>query len=60
MAYTVNSFAALLNCTPMDRASDTLVAADIKLYILVGWDFRLLHEPSELTDAFLMLQIFSS
>ena len=32
---TVDNFAALFNCTPMDRASD---GPDLKLFILVGWD----------------------
>ena len=41
----VDSFAALFNCTPVDRASDS--SPDLKLFILVGWDrsFRLLLGP---------------
>ena len=31
----VNNFSALLNCTPVDRASD---GPDLKLSISVGWD----------------------
>ena len=43
---TVDSYAALFNCTPVDRASDSMMA-DLKLFILVGWDrsFRLLLGP---------------
>ena len=39
---TVDGYAALFNCTPVDRASDSM-----KLFILVGWDrsFRLLLGP---------------
>ena len=39
---TVDGYAALFNCTPVDRASDS-----IKLFTLVGWDrsFRLLLGP---------------
>ena len=33
---TVNNFASLLNCTPVGRASDSIMP-DIKLFILVGW-----------------------
>ena len=33
---TVDNFAARLNCTPLDRASDS--GPDLKLFILVGWD----------------------
>ena len=42
----VDSFAALFNCTPVDRASD-YDGPDIKLFILVGWDrsYRLLLGP---------------
>ena len=38
---TVDGYAALLNCTTVDRASD------LKLFILVGWDrsFRMLLGP---------------
>ena len=44
---TIDNFAALLNCTPEDRASDYMMAPDLKLFILVGWDlsFRLLLGP---------------
>ena len=40
---TADSYSALFNCTPVDRASDP----DLKLFILVGWDrsFRLLLGP---------------
>ena len=43
----VDSFAALFNCMPVDRALDSMMAPDIKLFILVGWDrsFRLLLGP---------------
>ena len=34
----VDSFAALFNCTPVDWASDSMMAPDLKLLILVGWD----------------------
>ena len=42
----VDSFAALFNCMPLDRASD-YDGLDLKLFILVGWDrsFRLLLGP---------------
>ena len=33
---TVNNFASLFNCTPVGRASDSMMAPDIKLFILVG------------------------
>ena len=41
---TVDGYATLFNCTPVDRASDS---PDLKLFILVGWDrsFRLLLGP---------------
>ena len=44
---TVDGYAALFNCTPVDWASDSMMAPDIKLFILVGWDrsFRLLLGP---------------
>ena len=32
----VDNYAAFLNCTPVVRASDSMMA-DIKLFILVGW-----------------------
>ena len=40
---TVDGYATLFNCTPVDRASDS----NLKLFILVGWDrsFRLLLGP---------------
>ena len=34
---TVDNFAALFNCAPVDRAPDSMMA-DLKLFILVGWD----------------------
>ena len=42
---TVDGYAALFNCTPVYRASDSMMAP--KLFILVGWDrsFRLLLGP---------------
>ena len=42
---TVDGYATLFNCTPADRASDSMMA--LKLFILVGWDlsFRLLLGP---------------
>ena len=41
---TVDSYAALFNCTPVDRASDSMM---FMIFILVGWDriFRLLLGP---------------
>ena len=47
---TVDCYAALFNCTPVDRASDFIMAPTPKLFILVGWDrsFRLLLGPSGL------------
>ena len=41
---TVDGYAALFNCTPVDRASVSMMAPNLKLLILVGWDrsFRLL------------------
>ena len=43
---TVDNFAALFNCTPADRVSDS-DGPDLKLFILVGLDrsFRLLLGP---------------
>ena len=45
---TVGGYAALFNCTPVDRACDSMMAPT--LFILVGWDrsFRLLLGPSGL------------
>ena len=34
----VDSYAAFFNCTPVGQASDSMMAPDIKLFILVGWD----------------------
>ena len=34
----VDSFAALFNCTPVGRASDSMIVPDLKLFILIGWD----------------------
>ena len=59
---TVDGFAALFNCTPVDRAYVRLHdGPDLKLFILVGKDrsFRLLLGPSGSTDYLLLLQIFS-
>ena len=46
---TVDGYATLFNCTPVDRASDSMMA--LKLFILVGLDrtFRLLLGPPGLT-----------
>ena len=57
--FTVDGYAALFNCTPVDRLHD---GPDLKLFILVGWDrsFRLLlGPPGGSTDYLLLLQIFS-
>ena len=59
---TVNNFASLFNYTPVDRASDSMMAPDIKLFILVGlgWSFFvcfLAHRGS--TVGFLLLQCSS-
>ena len=56
---TVVGVAALFNCTPVDRASDSMMT--LKLFILVGWDrsFRLLLGPPGSTDYLLFLQISS-
>ena len=58
---TVDSFAALFNCTPVDRESD-YDSPDLKLFILVGFDRSsfvscLVHRGS--ADDLLLLQIFS-
>ena len=57
----VDGYAALFNCTLVDRASDSIMAPDLKLFILVGLDrnFRLLLGPPGSTDYLLLLQIFS-
>ena len=34
---TLNNFASLFNCSPVGRASDSMIGPDIKLFILVGW-----------------------
>ena len=34
---TVDNYAAFFNCTPVGRASDSMMAPDLKLIILVGW-----------------------
>ena len=39
---TVDNFAVLLNCTRVDRASDFMMAPDLKLFIQVGWTEALL------------------
>ena len=61
---TVNNFASLINCTPVGRASDSMMAptSDIKLFILVGLGRSffvccLAHRGS--TVGFLLLQCFS-
>ena len=57
---TVYNFAVLFNFTPVYRASDSMIA--IKLFIFVGWDRSsfvccLIHRGS--TDDLLLLQISS-
>ena len=59
---TIENFAALFNCPPVDQASDSVMAPALKLFILVGWDRSsficcLVHRDS--TDDLLFLQ-FSS
>ena len=54
---TVDNFAALFNCTPVDRASDSIMTPT---FFLVGWDRSsfvccLVHRGS--TDDLLLLQI---
>ena len=34
----VDSYASFVNFMPMDRASDSMMALILKLFILVGWD----------------------
>ena len=34
---TVDNYASFFNCTPVGRASDSMMAPYIKLFILVGW-----------------------
>ena len=56
---TVDNFAALFNCKPVDQASD---GQDLKLFTLGGWDRSsfvccLVHRGS--TDDLLLLQISS-
>ena len=56
----VDSFAALFNYTPVDRASDSMMAPDIKLFILVGWGPELssvARSTGGSTDVLLLLQI---
>ena len=59
---TVNNFASLFNCTPVGQASDSMMAPDIKLFILVGlcqsfFVCCLTHRGS--TVGFLLLQCSS-
>ena len=60
---TVDNFAALFNCTLVDRVSDSMHDdPDLKLFILVGWDQSsfvcyLVHRGS--TDDLLLHQISS-
>ena len=59
---TVNNFASLFNCTPVGRASDSMMTPDIKLFILVGlgrsfFACCLVHRGS--TVGFLLLQCSS-
>ena len=34
----VDNYAAFFNCTPVGRASVSMMAPTLKLFILVGWD----------------------
>ena len=47
---TVDGFAALLNCMPVEQGIRLHYGPDVKLFILVGWDrsFRLLVGPQAL------------
>ena len=48
---TVDGFAALINCTPVDRASDSIMAPTKSYSVFkIGWHrgFRLLRGPSGL------------
>ena len=59
---TVNNFASLFNCTPVGRESDSMMAPNIKLFILVGLGRSffvccLAHRGS--TVGFLLLQCSS-
>ena len=44
---TVDGYATLFNCTPVDRASDSMMAPTYSYSFFVGWDqsFRLLLGP---------------
>ena len=58
---TLDAFAALFNCTPVGRAPD-YDGPDLKLFILVGWDWTsfvccLVHRGS--SDDLRLLQFFS-
>ena len=57
----VDDYAALFNCTPVDRASDSMMARPKAIHFS-WWDqsFRLLLGPPGSTDYLLLLQIFSS
>ena len=57
---TIDNFAALFNCTLVDRMADSMMAPDLKLFILVGSDGSsfvccLVHRGS--TDDPLLLRI---
>ena len=39
----VDNSAAFFNYTPVGRASDSMMAPDLKLFILVGWDRSFLY-----------------
>ena len=57
---TVNNFAALFNCTPVDPGVSLFDGPELKLFILVGWDRSsfvccLVHRCS--IDDLLLLQI---
>ena len=43
----VGGFAALFSCMPVGRASGSMMAPNLGLFILVGWDrgFRVLLAP---------------
>ena len=57
----VNNFASLFNCTPVSRASDSMMAPT-KLFILVGWGrsiFVCCLAQRDSTVGFLLLQCSS-
>ena len=59
---TVDNFGALFDCTPVDRASDSMMAPHLRHFILGGWDRSsfvccLVNRSS--TDDLLLLQTSS-